>query len=375
MSIDARGRRAAQTLRRDAEWRGPVPDLGVLHRRARRRAAGRIGLAALAVVVALAVAWPGLPFRPDRAPTGSKAGWPGVAGLDHRVRDAVPTGRASETDVAAASDAVWVLNRSQPSVDATLVRVDPATDQVVARIAVGPAAVRVAAGDGSVWVLRSSPNSSDLVQVDPATNRVARTVPLGNLTMPAMASGGYLLVAGRAVWVTHRAGILRVDPGSGRVTTVMGSDRYGPLSGLAAAGGSVWAVAGMVVQQIRPEDGTIGWEDAPKGLGPMIPSGLAAGAGALWIVGTGFLAHFDPDTRRVVAALRVGHGVGTDADLAAGDERIVVARGKKVLYLIDPAANRVRAEVRLPSADAVAVGAGAIWVTDQANGRLLRVEG
>ena len=116
----------------------------------------------------------------DRAPTGSKAGWPGVAGLDRRVRDAVPTGRASETDVAAASDAVWVLNRSQPSADATLVRVDPATDQVVARIAVGPAAVRVAAGDGSVWVLRSSPNSSDLVQVDPATNRVARTVPLGN---------------------------------------------------------------------------------------------------------------------------------------------------------------------------------------------------
>ena len=107
----------------------------------------------------------------------------------------------------------------------------------------------------------------------------------------------------------------------------------------------------------------------------MIPSGLAAGAGALWVVGTGFLAHFDPDTRRVVAALRVGHGVGTDADLAAGDERIVVAHGKKVLYLIDPAANRVRAEVRLPSADAVAVGAGAIWVTDQANGRLLRVEG
>ena len=74
------------------------------------------------------------------------------------------------------------------------------------------------------------------------------------LNMPA-ASGGYLLVAGRAVWVMHRAGILRVDPGSGRVTTVMGSDRYGPLSGLAAAGGSVWAVAGMVVQQIRPEDG------------------------------------------------------------------------------------------------------------------------
>ena len=107
----------------------------------------------------------------------------------------------------------------------------------------------------------------------------------------------------------------------------------------------------------------------------MIPSGLAGGAGALWVVGTGFLARFDPDTRRVVAAFRVGHGVGTDADVVASDERIVVARGNKVLYLIDPAANRVRAEVPLPSVGAVAAGAGAIWVTDQVNGRLLRVEG
>jgi DNA-binding beta-propeller fold protein YncE len=376
MSIDARGRRAAQTLRRDAERRGPAPDLGVLRRRARRRAAGRTGLAALAVVVAVAVAWQALPLRPDRAPAGSKAGWPGVAGLDRRVRDAVPTGMASQTDVAAASGAVWVLNRSQPSGDAILVRVDPATDRVVARIAIGPAAVRVAAGDGGVWVLRSSANGSDLVQVDPATNRVARTVPLGNSTRPAMASGEHhLLVAGGAVWVMNQAGILRVDPGSGQVKTVMGPDRYGPLSGLAAAGGSVWAVAGMVVQQIHPEHGTIGWEGAPKELTPMIPSGLTAGAGALWVVGTGFLARFDPATRRVVATFRVGHGVGTDADLVAGGERIVVARGGKVLYLIDPAANRVRAEVRLPSAGAVAAGAGAIWVTDQANGRLLRVEG
>jgi streptogramin lyase len=106
----------------------------------------------------------------------------------------------------------------------------------------------------------------------------------------------------------------------------------------------------------------------------MIPSGLAAGAGALWVVGSGFLARFDPGTHRVVATFRVGHGVGSDADLVAGDARTVVVRRGRGLYLIDPAANRVRAQVRLPSAGAVAVGASAIWVTDQANGRLLRVE-
>lgn len=325
--------------------------------------------------MAVAIAWQGLPLRPERAPAGSKAGRPGVAGLDRHVRDAVPTGMASGTDVAAAPDAVWVLNRSQPPGEAILVRVDPATDRVVARIAVGPGAVRVAAGEGGVWVLRSFPYGSDLVQVDPASNRVARTVALGSSASPPTVSGEHLLVAGGAVWVMSQAGILRVDPGSGRVKTVTGTDRYGPPSGLAAAGGSVWAVAGMVIQQVRPGDGSIRWEDAPNGLGSMIPSGLAAGAGALWVVGSGLLARFDPGTRRVVATFRVGHGVGTDADRVAGDERTVVAQRGKVLYLIDPAADRVRAEVRLPSAGAVAAGAGAIWVTDQANGRLLRVEG
>jgi hypothetical protein len=75
MSIDARGRRAAQTLRRDAERRGPAPDLGALRRRAHRRAGGRTALAVLAVIVAVTVAWQGLPFQPDRAPAGSKAAW------------------------------------------------------------------------------------------------------------------------------------------------------------------------------------------------------------------------------------------------------------------------------------------------------------
>lgn len=43
-------------------------------------------------------------------------------------------------------------------------------------------------------------------------------------------------------------------------------------------------------------------------------------------------------------------------------------------YLLDPAANRAQAPVPLPGTGALGVGAGAVWVTDDARGRLLRVD-
>jgi hypothetical protein len=88
--------------------------------------------------------------------------------MDRRVRDAIPTGQTTRTDLAVGPDAVWVLNRNRLPGQELLVRVDPTTDRVVARIPVGRNAIRVAVGEGSVWVLRSSPERADLVQVDPA---------------------------------------------------------------------------------------------------------------------------------------------------------------------------------------------------------------
>ena len=370
MTLDPRGRRAAQALLQAAEGLGPAPDLARLRRRRRRRAARRAGLAALAVTVAAAVLWQAL--APSGGPDGTRPlALPGVPGLDGHVRDAIPTGRAAGTDLVAGPDAVWVLNRSRPPDQDQLVRVDPATDRVVARIPVGRGALRVAVGDGSVWVLRATSGRVDLVQVDPATNRVVKTSPpLGATSRRDRGVTERLLVAGRVVWAVTGAGVLRYDPAAGAVVEVAGPDRVGPLSGLAVAGGSIWVVSGMVVFKLRPGDGTVLQSDAPKELTPMIPSGLAAGAGSLWVAGSGRLARLDAVTGRVAAVFRAGPGVAT----VAGDRRNVVGAGGKALYLIDPAANRVRAAVPLPQLGAVAVGGGAVWVTDEPRGRLLRVD-
>jgi hypothetical protein len=67
MTVDSRGRRAAQAVVKAAEGLGPAPELGGIRRRMRRRAAIRAGLASLALILAAAVLWPRpTPPRPAR---------------------------------------------------------------------------------------------------------------------------------------------------------------------------------------------------------------------------------------------------------------------------------------------------------------------
>lgn len=76
--------------------------------------------------------------------------------------------------MAVSDDAVWVTSRAGNE----LVRVDPATNAVVARVPVGTFPVWPAlAPDGTVWVPNNMDNTVSIV--DPATNTVVRTIAAG----------------------------------------------------------------------------------------------------------------------------------------------------------------------------------------------------
>ena len=103
---------------------------------------------------------------------------------------------------------VWTLNRGDAGGTgpraATVSRVDPKTNKVVATIPVGdldPAA-EIAAGEGSVWI--SAPGVP-ITRIDPRTNRaVQRFTGEG---------GGAILVAHGSLWVAAGAQkTLRLDP-------------------------------------------------------------------------------------------------------------------------------------------------------------------
>src|SRR4029450_10814100 len=154
----------------------------------------------------------------------------GVPGMDRRVRDAIPTGQTTRTDLAVGPDAVWVLNRNRPPGQGLLVRVDPPTDRVVARIPVGGTAIRVTVGEGSVWVLRSSPERADLVEVDPARNLVVGARQVWAPRNPDGSLAEQLVVAGGSAWFVAQPGLVRYDLRSNAAHTVLAASRYSPLN-------------------------------------------------------------------------------------------------------------------------------------------------
>jgi DNA-binding beta-propeller fold protein YncE len=101
--------------------------------------------------------------------------------------------------IAADPTAVWAVAITEPADEAgewtgTLVRVDPATNDVVAEIPLGPQVAgyedEVMLGADSVWVLgvrwfeqEDAEYGSDLIRIDPATNQITARIPVGGFRM------------------------------------------------------------------------------------------------------------------------------------------------------------------------------------------------
>jgi hypothetical protein len=180
----------------------------------------------------------------------------------------------------------------------SLVRIDPATNKVSAVIDVGAHPVVAAAGGHSIWVYNR--DSRTISEVDPGTNRVVRTTTISGFT-PArccsLFSGPVLAADASGAWFVNGGGYDK--PRLTHVRAVGGTREY-----------------------------TLG----------LTPTGLAAGAGAVWVVG----------------------------------QR---GRDYKVVR-IEPATGRVTATTRFPArsrVDSIAFGYGAVWVMSSPTATLYRI--
>jgi virginiamycin B lyase len=163
-----------------------------------------VGRAPGAVTVAGGVVWVALPqgglSRIDPATNRSTL-----------VR--VPTCCDGELD--ASEGALWVANRR----DGTLVRIDPGTGRVAARVLLPRTTEQhphqLAVGDGAVWVTSASTRKGTanlLWRVDPASNQVTGTLDLG----PTSAGGipNSIAAGNGAVWLggMTQGSIVRLEP-------------------------------------------------------------------------------------------------------------------------------------------------------------------
>jgi YVTN family beta-propeller protein len=236
------------------------------------------------------------------------------------VRDGrAPAGPAAPTLVAAADHAV---------------RIDPATFQTVAPVAVGPDPAAVAAGGGLVWV--ANRRDGTVTVVDPGANRVQETLPAS---------------------------------GSGPV------GESGP--GLAFASGSLWVAnaAQREVTRVEPDADPIPIRVDAR------PNALAAApdADAVWVAaqtqgGGGLLARIDTGTNEVGPKVLLRHAP-TGLTVTPDARTVWLATGgDRVLHRVDASVGSVVERIELPQApDQVAFGDGAVWVTSSSSDAVLRI--
>ena len=187
--------------------------------------------------------------------------------------------------------AVWALASSDQAASSVLLRIDPATNQVVATIPLEAEPWYLAPGGGAVWL--GSPGSSTIQRVDAATNEVTAQIRLPGDGVSAMAADD------QAVWAEviedrsdqdqqNLASLVRIDPQTSEVVATI------PLEGLsgyddevAIGAGAVW-VAGVNLtgpseeraadlMRIDPTTNTI------SAVVPVSAFSVRAGADAVWV--------------------------------------------------------------------------------------------
>lgn len=245
------------------------------------------------------------------------------------------------TDVAIGAGAVWVsVPAHEPHHEGRVVRIDPATNEVVARIPVEEYVEEIAASEGSVWGnaiewAAGGPTFS-LVRIDAGTNEIVARIP--NVSGPlAVGDGG--------VWAVDRAGARAGPEGSTLLRVDQGSS--------------------AVVERI--------------------PLGVAAldiefGEGFVWVLssepepGAGDILQVDPTTSEIVARIEIplpdtGYPptVYTPA-LGDGSAWVPVCcvDDDLLLYRINVATSGVVGEpITLPGGAPFAFGAGHVWFIEE----------
>lgn len=223
----------------------------------------------------------------------------------------------------------------------SLVAIDPATNKLVAEVPVGATPTNVAVGAGAVWVLNADDQTISRVDARTDARKVFST---GALPID--------LAAGRnALWVVNaRRGHGATDD----VISAPGSvARVEPLSGVTEASTPL------------PQ---------PTHLTFALPPGriIAVDDRAVWALGRpGTVNRLDLQTGR----LRTLRSLDAQS-IAVGDGQVwVQARGNRIDRL-DPRTGRVVDRVTVPAGylSAMAVGDGALWLTDPAAGTVWRID-
>jgi YVTN family beta-propeller protein len=231
----------------------------------------------------------------------ANAGDKTVSHVDAFTRSVVKTIPVPGTpdSVAVGPGAVWVLH----GLLGELTRIDPDVNDVartiqhVAGRSLAGGGGALAVGGGAVWAAFSS---ATVAKIDPASDRVVARDVAGRSPAGAAFGSGSLWVANRSQNTVYRFAPGRFGRGPAAVVAV----GRGP-SAVALGGGYVWVsnTDDDSVSRIDPATNKVTRLVVGGG-----PDAIAYGAGAVWVAdGDGTVARLDPRTGDVKARIHVGN--------------------------------------------------------------------
>lgn len=310
----------------------------------------------------------------------------------------VPLGPDGPTSLTYGAGSVWaVLGNGH-----TIKRIDPATLKVTATIT-NPLttewAPRIEYGNGAVWVSEPIPGTDStsptgaLVRIDPATNSVVATIAVGRSPEGMAFTPGAVWTANHRSDQSHGAApphtfsVSKVDVAANqevkRVVVETRADTGNPdenfccgPQGATDGAGSVWVADTTpgqgFVSRIDPSTGAV----VAKMTNPGVDAcgQMAADATSVWLTqscnGTG-LWRIDPATNTVAATVALD-GVGNDVRIGSGSVWVSTSpsgtgQGESTLTRIDPATNAVVGESPIMLAGPLTQGNGFLWMGSGAN--------
>jgi len=295
--------------------------------------------------------------------------------------------RSTEGGGAAATHPVRTVSRRPPAFTvSTAVRararadgglaVAPAGNGGLWYQAAGHALTRLAAADGSVNYRFPAPRAAlglavagqsllgvtetaagaVLISRDRGSGAVTGRVPLpGSPACAALTAACDPAVADGAAWIALDDGVARVDGGRATLIPVPGA------RAIASGGRLVWALTDGMLYRLDPATGRIAGRTS---LGGAVPSGLAAGAGAVWVAATRdgrpVVLRFDGPPGRRPVAITMPSAVRA---IATSEGAVWVALEGGGVRELDPSQNHLAgAAIDLPDQDALLSSRpGQIW--------------
>jgi streptogramin lyase len=352
-SLDERAERAVAALHASTAGVRPAARLAGLGRRRRRtvRLASATAFALMAGVLAVVLVVTQL-ARPAPVRTVDAAA----------VLDTYAVGRMPEgppVKVVELDGTVWMVVPDLVSRQSgSLVPLVPTPTPVARRLDGGPdpsgATVSGTAGAAAIW---TADFTGALRRVDP----VSGATTLGSAAVADGRFAASLTSADGSLWVVGTATtLLRIDPANGKVLARMSrpGTTFGP--NLAAGSDALWATSDFGGSATR-----IGFDGRLTPLATTVAGGVAAGEGGVWLGGRdGTVVRLEEASGKVVATLRVG---GDNQALATGAGGVWVAdSAARTLTRVDPRRNRATGVLALDSPPtAVTVAAGSVWVTTE----------